>query len=156
MGEVIPFPRGRSEAAGSPATAGPAAVALSENQCRLGLALLTWDPARRVIHLTTEPGCVLTGDHARAIGAAVTRWVGRVPAAPYAFLIRGSDADTDLTYRTVIGRGARRHAEHIRLVFYGGTEDTRFVARMYVRGVRVGAVCDTLEEAWEWLADNGF
>ena len=75
-------------------------------------------------------------------------------------MVRGSaldDAETDLTYREHVARGAMRHREQIRMLFYGGTDHTRFVARMYLRGVRVpGTVVETEAQALRWLREHGF
>lgn len=123
-------------------------------------AVLTWDPRRRVARLTTTPGVRLTSEHALVIGRAVAGWTGTPPTAAYAFVVRGEpldDAGTDRGYRETLGRGARAHADHIHLVFHGGTAEARSIAAMYLRAVGApGVVVETEAEAAAWLEQAGF
>ena len=59
-------------------------------------------------------------------------------------------------YRRLLGRGAQRHRDIIRLVFCGGTPRARFEAATYLRGVGVpGAVVETDAQARQCLIEQG-
>lgn len=140
--------------------AGLTAAEMAAHRVEHDGVVLAWNPHRRLALLRTRPGSLLTAAHARAIGHATADWAGSPPSAPYAFVVEGQavdDALTDRGYRETLGRGARADGEHIRLLFYGGTEQTRRIASLYLRGVEtVGAVVETEVEAVAWLAERGF
>lgn len=134
----------------------PPRVRQTEWRVTSGVIELSWDPETRVALIRFARETHATGNAARVLVEALTRWIG-TEGKPFALLGDGGKlAGVDAEYRSVWGRFFRQHREDAFLAFFNMGPIIRIAAEMFRIGtrLRLKAFADE-KSARAWLREMG-